>query len=86
MSLKTTRRFVWIIGAAIVCAVIILAFLPTPYRIVCLAAIAVLLAILAVVCMFFLRCPHCDAQLQMSGQKFCPACGSALDTGRPAPR
>ena len=79
MKLKTAKTVLWILAAAVLLSVLVMAFVPYGWRTPVLVAGLVLLALMGVVSVAFLRCPNCGGHIHLFGMAYCPTCGRKIE-------
>ena len=79
MKLKTAKRVCDGIGILYAVAFVLLYILPEAAKSACGIALIVLTGALAFVCVGYLRCPHCRAQVHRWSMDYCPKCGKRLE-------
>ena len=81
MKLEHAKKLIYVVGALVIAAAVVLGFLEGTARTVCWVVVIALLILDAVLCSKFLRCPHCGKRfaLTLYEQRCCPACGKPLD-------
>ena len=80
MKLSTAKKWIKIIVIALAVSILLYAVLGDEARNVLLFVWLGLLIAEAVLCVGFLRCPHCRGGVQLSkSMRYCPHCGKELE-------
>ena len=78
MKLKVGRIVCKVLMVLVAVALFAGALAPTSMQKTIWLIMLGLIIVLALVCLFLLRCPYCGAQVQMYGMTYCPRCGKQI--------